>query len=408
MVKCERVVNIFLILVASALGQLEEGDRCGRNGVCEFLTDCPQAISDLKKGILPTNVCGYKGIKSIICCENDTPRPIVTQRTPTPLIARRTNTPTSTPLYQRPNLCNTKPPGDLVRRIAAQQVPGDKAREMCKRYSQYAYESTPFGSTELKCPIKQTSYISNITVPSEGEFPHMIELGYITGNRTTWNCGGNLISPIFIVTTGHCIISTPRQGLVTFARGGITDINKRKHMQIRNIARTFLHPSINKFYNDIGLVEVDRPFDLNPYLRPACLYTQHDIPQKTILASSWDMIKFDNNKMLKITLDIFSTTECNTFYEPFINRKNSNVFKGIDDASMICAGTRTIRDSCIGISGYPLMLFHPVTESVKCMYDVIAITAFGASCSANTIIPTVYQRMSNYIEWIEKLVWPMY
>ncbi|CAG9863678.1 unnamed protein product [Phyllotreta striolata] len=301
----------------------------------------------------------------------------------------------------------------LLEEVPAEEttkVPGDKAREMCKQYSQYAYE--PLGSTKLKCLIKPESYITNKTVASEGEFPHTIQLGYINNDKTTWICGGILLSPTFIATTGHCIPTGSRIGYGTlkFARGGLTDIDETKHEQIRNITRTFLHPSINKKYNDIALVEVDRPFDLNPYLRPACLYTQHNIPEKTTLSTSWGRKwlglddGFDDKKLLKVTLDIFSNAECNKVYQPLV--KHSDLDKGIDEASMICAGTRTDRNSCIGISGYPLMLVHPDTESVKCMYDVIGITSFGIPCTSNdTNKPSVYMRISNYIGWIEKLVW---
>ncbi|CAG9863676.1 unnamed protein product [Phyllotreta striolata] len=407
MVKCGgSVVNILLVLVASALGQLEEGDQCGRNGVCEFITHCPQAMADLKKGIFPTNICGYQGTKSIICCENNTPRPIVTERTPTPHITRSTSPPTTTTVRQRPNLSNAK-------------APGDKAKEMCKEYAQFAYEKIPSQtlnldttfSSELICPIKTVPLIVDGTQASEREFPHMIHLGYLSGTETEWACGGTLISTKFILTAAHCVHGHAL-GDVKLARGGFTNQTETKHVQVRNVIQRINHPSYNyQKYNDIALLRVDRSFDLNTYLRPACLYTQHYIPYRTSIASGWGNTQYGleggSKELLKVTLEFFTTAECNNTYRRSINKADSDLYMGIDEGSMICAGSRVNKsDTCNGDSGGPLVLVHPDAPDIKCMYDVIGITSFGYYCGLAKNLPSVYTRVSNYVAWIEQNVWP--
>ena len=42
--------------------------------------------------------------------------------------------------------------------------------------------------------------------------------------------------------------------------------------------------------------------------------------------------------------------------------------------------------------------------NAKCMYDVIGITSFGASCGY--AVPAIYTRVYKYVPWIESIVWP--
>lgn len=57
------------------------------------------------------------------------------------------------------------------------------------------------------------------------------------------------------------------------------------------------------------------------------------------------------------------------------------------------------RDTCEGDSGGPLQILDDYKVST-----VVGITSFGLSCGAN--VPSVYARVSFYLEWIESIVWP--
>lgn len=41
----------------------------------------------------------------------------------------------------------------------------------------------------------------------------------------------------------------------------------------------------------------------------------------------------------------------------------------------------------------------------ECMYTQIGITSFGRMCGTKDT-PAIYTRISNYIPWIEQIVWP--
>ena len=54
-----------------------------------------------------------------------------------------------------------------------------------------------------------------------------------------------------------------------------------------------------------------------------------------------------------------------------------------------------------GDSGGPLMVLN---NNEECMYDIIGVTSFGEGCGFSK--PAVYTKVSSYIKWIEKIVWP--
>lgn len=56
-----------------------------------------------------------------------------------------------------------------------------------------------------------------------------------------------------------------------------------------------------------------------------------------------------------------------------------------------------------GDSGGPLQIRN---SEVYCMYDVIGVTSFGKPLCGAIRNPAVYSRVSNYIQWIEDIVWP--
>jgi len=53
-----------------------------------------------------------------------------------------------------------------------------------------------------------------------------------------------------------------------------------------------------------------------------------------------------------------------------------------------------------GDSGGPLQI---LVKDPYCMYRVAGITSFGVKCGQN---PSVYTRVTDFLEWIEDKVWP--
>lgn len=70
----------------------------------------------------------------------------------------------------------------------------------------------------------------------------------------------------------------------------------------------------------------------------------------------------------------------------------------------MCAGDpQHVKDTCQGDSGGPIQVTRWIDNLL--MYRVIGITSFGKRCASAT--PGVYTRVSEYLDWIESVVWPI-
>lgn len=95
---------------------------------------------------------------------------------------------------------------------------------------------------------------------------------------------------------------------------------------------------------------MNEKFDLNPFVRPACLHTEKPLAYKNALASGWGKIEFagdDSVDLLKVKLEIFSVVKCNETYRSNILQPGSVLKDGIIDKYMVCAGSTTEKkDTC--------------------------------------------------------------
>lgn len=141
------------------------------------------------------------------------------------------------------------------------------------------------------------------------------------------------------------------RGEAKLVRGGITNLTELTHVQTRDVIDRIYNPQYNyEKYHDIGLLKLNSGFDLNTFLRPACLYTQRHIPFTRAVASGWGKTGFFNDgsdQLLKVTLEAFTTTQCNDTYRRSINDQNSPLRNGIVEDLQICYGSTTkTRDTC--------------------------------------------------------------
>lgn len=183
-------------------------------------------------------------------------------------------------------------------------------------------------------------------------------------------------------------------------------------------------------YHDIALILLDKEVTFSENIRPACLNTIPSFPiEKKMIATGWGSLGNDKGLadiLQKVALQQYSTNECQKSYNDSSSLRN--LPSGITD-SLICAGDKTeTKDTCgvgfyisffadlynsffrrslvnicfQGDSGGPLQIYH---DKVYCMLSITGVTAFGKKFCGQPGIPGVYTKVSNYIEWIENIVW---
>lgn len=371
------LVIALLVLFQNCLHCLEEGEECndetkGRNGVCKLIEDCPGIRKEINAGSRPKN-CGFKGKTPIVCC----------------------------PKSSDPSLTRV----------------GEKSIRACKSYEQYGYkrvvasvvvgDDSDYENVE-DCPweVQALTVIVDGTKAIKGEFPHMALIGYGTRpNNYLWKCGGSLISEKFVLTAAHCIYT--RDGTPQFVRlGNLNYTNPGDdggNVQEINVKQHYIHPDYKSpfHYNDVALLQLEKPVKLNRYVKPACLYTKETVDGRAGIITGWGVTEHGraSDHLLKAIVGSFTAERCNKTY----SRETRTLPRGIDGNLQLCYGSDTNdKDSCPGDSGGPIQIY---SKEFYCSYSVFGITSFGIKCGHKTI-PGGYVRLWPYIEWIESIVWP--
>lgn len=171
-----------------------------------------------------------------------------------------------------------------------------------------------------------------------------------------------------------------------------------------DIAEKIPHPNYNSAtkYNDIALFKLKMSVKFSPYVRPACLNIQNEIKGKFGIATGFGKLAYgaknSSKDLMKVQLEIIPNNKCEGYFKEKMQKTLENGVK----KEMICAGVLSGgKDTCQGDSGGP---FQNVLDEPYCMYNIIGVTSFGKFCGyANS--PAIYTRVSEYIQWIESVVW---
>ncbi|XP_044756150.1 serine protease snake-like [Coccinella septempunctata] len=397
---------VLFVCAVSLVGGLEEGDSCilnstGQQGICKTILSCPRALEEIKHQKFP-QTCGFAGSVPRVCCV-DKPPPIKTTTTTTTqsTTSKRTTPPTKPTPQISSNASYINP--------YKRNTPGYKSFEKCLEYSKlvFTYEKPPIliiDKDEIKentCGFRVVPLIVGGEPANRREFPHMALVGYGPSDDTQWLCGGSLISENYVLTAGHCLIST-ELGNASRVRLGVTEIHNPSHRQDRKVIDLIRYPDYlpPSLYNDIGLLKLEKNVAFDIYVRPACLHTSVNPLGQKAIATGWgrtDFVGYSSDQLLKVTLALSDPVAC---YDSFTKISKLRLERGIDDKIMVCAGS-VGQDTCQGDSGGPLQIYSPI----DCMYEVIGVTSFGKACGIGKN-PGVYTRVSHFVDWLEKVAFP--
>ncbi|KAK9890263.1 hypothetical protein WA026_010373 [Henosepilachna vigintioctopunctata] len=439
---------VFVLILICHVSVSQVGNRCYmRNtriaGICKISSDCPEVEEQARNGVDPT-VCGYFQLTiPIVCCETNSFADGDFQSPSKPsdsfsngdynnngaFVSKpqssRPNPTSSSNIYffNRPSTTserNFPDRGDdsdsivYPNEISSNNNYLRKSEAKCLEYTKPLNDVVQaialVTDTEVvninieKCENNGVPLIVGGEPAAPGEFPFMAALGFIVEDEVEWRCGATLISEYFVVTAAHCT-HTRDAGSPKIVRLGEIDLTKkngRTHFDY-SIDKIVAHPdySYPQKYNDIALIKVKRKIKFSKYIRPACLYVHSNIVEELSIATGYGKEEYaaseNKNKLMKVALHVLENDRCSRTF----GGDRKSLPRGII-SSMICAGElKGGKDTCQGDSGGPLVV---TKKNNQCKFYLIGITSFGKSCG-EVNAPAIYTRVSEYISWIENIVW---
>ncbi|XP_050075226.1 brachyurin-like [Anopheles maculipalpis] len=228
-----------------------------------------------------------------------------------------------------------------------------------------------------------------------GQFPYQIALlSNFAGG--TGLCGGSVLTNNYILTAAHCVIT----GVSTPALGGTAIIGAHNRNEVeptqQRIAFTtagiVAHPGYNpnNIRNDIAVVRLNSPITFNARVQPARLPARSDTRQFGGFTG---------------TVSGFGrTSDGSTATSPVVMYTTNPVMTNADciaswnavliEPQNVCLSAAGGRSSCNGDSGGPLAVQDGGSLQ-------IGIVSFGSAAGCAVGMPSVYARVSFFLDFIE-------
>nr|XP_054769724.1 trypsin-like [Lytechinus pictus] len=186
-----------------------------------------------------------------------------------------------------------------------------------------------------------------------------------------------------------------------------------------DVVEVIKHPDYYKAndgadHNDIALLRLDRPAELNEHVRTVCLPPPLSkktanwfvSPNRTVTVTGWgDTTPGGESSfsLLKINIQPVSNDLCKETY------KRDSIRITVDTTVEFCAGVisqiedELVADACHGDSGGPLVVPRFANRLGRDKYRQVGIVSYGPSNSCGKTFG-VYTRVQRYIEWINESI----
>ncbi|XP_053546310.1 chymotrypsin-C [Bombina bombina] len=225
-------------------------------------------------------------------------------------------------------------------------------------------------------------------------WPWQISLQYQGTSAWGHTCGGTLIASNWVLTAAHCI-SSSRTYRVVLGKNSLQ--TEEEGSVIISPETIIVHESWNSFLivNDIALIKLSQPVVFSDKIQAACLPADGELLANNYpcYVTGWGRLYTNGpiaDNLQQALLPVVDHATC-----------SQRDWWGTQvKATMVCAGGDGIVSGCNGDSGGPLNC-----QASDGSWSVHGVVSFGSGLRCNYAKkPTVFTRVSAYIDWINQKI----
>lgn len=224
-------------------------------------------------------------------------------------------------------------------------------------------------------------------------WPWQVSLQYLKDDTWRHTCGGTLISSSYVLTAAHCIDKSLTYR-VALGKNSLT-VEDEEGSVFSEVDTIYVHEKWNSLLvqNDIALIKLPEPVELSDTIQVACLPQAGTLlPQDyPCFVTGWGRL-WTNGPI---------ADELQQGLQPVVDHATCSKWDWWSfrvKTTMVCAGGDGVISACNGDSGGPLNC-----QAENGSWAVHGIVSFGSPLGCNTRKkPTVFTRVSAYIDWINE------
>uniref|UniRef100_A0A8D2M6Z4 Peptidase S1 domain-containing protein n=1 Tax=Zonotrichia albicollis TaxID=44394 RepID=A0A8D2M6Z4_ZONAL len=222
-------------------------------------------------------------------------------------------------------------------------------------------------------------------------WPWQISLQYSRSGSWSHTCGGTLIAPQWVLTAAHCI-SSSKTYRVVLGKQDLSEADEPGSVAVA-VEKT-IGWNISRSGNDIALVKLAEEVQETDTVRAACLPAAGKILSNNYpcYVTGWGRVRTNGplaDALQQALLPVVDYETCSKW----------DWWGSLVRDTMVCAGGDGIVSGCNGDSGGPLNC-----QRDDGVWEVEGIVSFGSGLKCNMKNkPTVFTRVSAYIDWINEV-----